>query len=267
MDHCKTIERVNILGVGLSAINMEMALEQMACWIDNQSRQYVVVAPVYTVMLCQEMPGLRDVLNRAGMVTPDGMPLVFLSRRMGYQHVGRVYGPDLMMAFSALAAEQGYSNYYYGGSEGVPEELADVMTRHFPALHIAGTYSPPFRELTNEEQDVVVNRINAANPDCVWVGLGSPKQDHWMAQMRSRLTAPVLVGVGAAFDFHTGRVKQAPRWMQRSALEWLFRLFTEPGRLWRRYLIYNPLFIWYILLQVLGLRRLPLPEPDADRGD
>jgi N-acetylglucosaminyldiphosphoundecaprenol N-acetyl-beta-D-mannosaminyltransferase len=250
-------QRVNILGVGVSAINMQQALDTLANWIETGVRAYVVVCPVYTVMLCQEDPALRMVVNRAELVTPDGMPLVFLSRWMGHKHVGRVYGPDLILAFSELAAERGYTQYYYGGAPGVPKQLAVVLSQRFPGLQVAGTFSPPFRDLTDEEDEAIVETINAAEPDVVWVGLGSPKQDFWMARHRQRLNAPVMVGVGAAFDFLTGRVPQAPRWMQRSALEWLFRLWTEPRRLWRRYLLYNPLFLLYVGLHLVGLRRAP----------
>lgn len=259
-DPCPRPERTNILGVGVSAINMQQALDQIACWIERRERTYVVVCPVYTVMMCQEQPALRRIVNRAGMVTPDGMPLVFLSRRLGQPHVGRVYGPDLMLAFSEVAARRGYTSFFYGGAEGVPERLAEVLCARLPGLRVAGTHAPPFRDLTDEEDDAVIEMINAANPDVLWVGLGSPKQDYWMARHRDRLNVPVMIGVGAAFDMHTGRIPQAPRWMQRSGLEWLFRLAAEPGRLWRRYLIYNPLFMLYVALQFAGLRRLPLDD-------
>jgi N-acetylglucosaminyldiphosphoundecaprenol N-acetyl-beta-D-mannosaminyltransferase len=246
--------------VGVSAIQMAQALDQIACWIDHEIRTYVVVCPVYTVMVCQEDAHFRSVVNRAGMVTPDGMPLVFVSRRMGYRHASRVYGPDLMLAASELSAQKGYANFYYGGAAGVPEQLAEMLTRRCPGLRVTGAYSPPFRALTPEEDQAIVDRINDAAPDIVWVALGSPRQDLWMAEHRDRLNAPVLIGVGAAFDFHTGRIRQAPLWMQRSALEWLFRLMTEPRRLWRRYLIYNPKFLFHISLQLLGLRAYPLDD-------
>jgi N-acetylglucosaminyldiphosphoundecaprenol N-acetyl-beta-D-mannosaminyltransferase len=239
---------------------MAQALVQMVCWIDNDQRDYVVVCPVHSVMVGQSDPGYRAIVNRAGMVTPDGMPLVFLSRRMGYHDVERVYGPDLMLAFSELAAERGFRNYYYGGAEGVPETLAEALTARFPGLEVVGTYSPPFRDLTEEEDQAIIDAINEAKPDIVWIGLGSPKQDAWMAEHRARLNAPVLIGVGAAFDFLSGRKRQAPRWMQRNGLEWFYRLVHEPRRLWRRYLINNSLFIYFMLLQLIGLRRVPLTD-------
>ncbi len=258
--------RVNILGVGISAINLGQAVAQIERWIAEGAREYVVVACVNDVMHAHSNPALRRMTNAAGMVTPDGMPLVFLSRWLGYSQVDRVYGPDLMLAVSAMMAERGYRSFYYGGADGVPEQLAAAMTARFPGLIVSGTYSPPFRPLTPEEDAAIVAQINAARPDVVWVALGCPKQTVWMAEHRDRLDAPVLIGVGAAFDFHTGRIPQAPRWMQRHALEWLFRLKTEPRRLWRRYLIYNPLFVWYVLLQLTGLRRVPL-DGVREQGD
>lgn len=252
------IPRTNILGVGVSAINLDQAVAQIERWIVEGAREYVVVACVNDIMHAHRDPALRRMTNAAGMVTPDGMPLVFLSRWLGQRHVDRVYGPDLMLAVSAMMAERGYRSFYYGGAEGVPERLASVLTARFPGLLVSGTYSPPFRPLTPAEDAAIVAQINAAEPDVVWVALGCPKQTIWMAEHRDRLKAPVLIGVGAAFDFHTRRIPQAPRWMQRHALEWLFRLKTEPRRLWRRYLISNPLFVWYVLLQLTGLRRVPL---------
>lgn len=257
---CPRPDRVNILGVGLSAINMQQALEQLACWINNREKVLVVLCPVYTIMLCQEQPSLRSILNNAGMVTPDGMPLVFLGRLLGHQHMGRVYGPDLIQAFAERAAKEGYTSYFYGGAQGVPEQLAEVLAKRSPDFQSVGTYSPPYRDLTPEEDEAIVQRINVANPDVVWVGLGSPKQDYWMASHRDRLNAPVLVGVGAAFNMLTGRLRQAPYWMQRTGLEWLFRLAMEPRRLWRRYVLYNPRFIVQMALQMAGLRRYPLDD-------
>ena len=258
MPPCSTCARTNILGVGVSAVDMAQAVAQIACWIEEGAREYVVVACVNDIMHAHRDPALRRMTNAAGMVTPDGMPLVFLSRWLGQAHVDRVYGPDLMLAASTMLAERGYRSFYYGGAEGVAERLAEVMEARFPGLRTAGAYAPPFRALSPEEDAAIVARINAAKPDVVWVALGCPKQTVWMAEHRALLDAPVLVGVGAAFDFHTGRIPQAPRWMQRHALEWLFRLLTEPRRLWRRYLIHNPLFVWYVALQLAGLRRVPL---------
>jgi N-acetylglucosaminyldiphosphoundecaprenol N-acetyl-beta-D-mannosaminyltransferase len=247
-----TIPRVNILGVGVSAITMAMALRTIEEWITLRVPHYVCVTSVHGVMESQRDASLRQIHNRAGMVTPDGMPLVWLSRLMGFRRVERVYGPDLMLAACERSTELGHRHFFYGGGPGVAERLAARLQVRFPGLKLAGTCSPPFRPLTPEEDRAVVERINAALPDIVWVGLSTPKQERWMASHIGRLQAPVLIGVGAAFDFHAGLKQQAPRWVQRSGLEWLFRLVMEPRRLWRRYLINNPGFLMLILLQALG---------------
>jgi N-acetylglucosaminyldiphosphoundecaprenol N-acetyl-beta-D-mannosaminyltransferase len=198
---------------------------------------------------------LRRIHNEAGLVTPDGMPLVWISRLKGHAQVGRVYGPDLMLVFCEASERQGYRHFLYGGGAGVAELLASRLKERFPGLAIVGTLCPPFRALEPDEDDEVVRCINQARPDIVWVGLSTPKQERWMRAHFGRLTAPVLVGVGAAFDFHAGLKRQAPRWIQRSGLEWLFRLAAEPRRLWRRYLYNNPRFVFLVALQLLGLRR------------
>jgi len=252
--------RVNILGVGISAITMQTALAVIDGWIARREPHYVCVATVHGVMECQRDPALRRIYNRSGLTTPDGMPLVWLSRLSGFPSVERVYGPDLLLALCEHGLDRGYRHFFYGGEPGVAEALAARLRARFPGLQIVGTYTPPFRPLTPAEDAAVVATINAAGPDIVWVGLSTPKQDRWMAEHVGRLTAPVLIGVGAAFDFHSGRKRQAPRWMQRSGLEWLFRLSQEPRRLWRRYLIYNPLFVALVLLQWSGLRRYSLGE-------
>lgn len=252
----------NVLGVGVSPVDMEAALRRIEGWIAGREPNYVCVSGVHGVMESQRDPELRAIHNRAGMVTPDGMPLVWLSRLAGFREVERVYGPDLMLACCERSVERGWRHFLYGGAEGVPELLAERLEECFPGIEIAGAYSPPFRPLTEEEDSAVVERIDAANPDIVWVGLGTPKQERWMDAHVGRLDAPVLIGVGAAFDFHTGRKRQAPGWMQRAGLEWLYRLLSEPRRLGRRYCVNNPLFVWSVLLQALGVRSFEL-EPTS----
>jgi N-acetylglucosaminyldiphosphoundecaprenol N-acetyl-beta-D-mannosaminyltransferase len=198
---------------------------------------------------------VRAALNGADWATPDGMPVVWALRALGAKSVGRVYGPDLMLALTELSAQRGYAQFYLGGGEGVAERLAMTLQARFRNLRVAGHACPPFRPLNDAEEDALVQALNASGAQIVWVGLGSPKQDLWMQRFRPRLAAPLLVGVGAAFDFFTGGQKQAPRWMQRSGLEWAFRLAHEPRRLWRRYLIYNPKFLFQLALQLAGLRR------------
>lgn len=251
--------RTNVLGVGISLINMPMALDQIRQWIARRDRQYVSVCTVHTVMECQRNDGLRRIVNRAGMVTPDGMPLVWLSRLAGHGYVSRVYGPDLMLAELAASVSAGHRHFFFGGRDGVADRLAGNMREKFPGLEIVGTMTPAIGSAAELCTPETAAAINQARPDVVWVGVSSPKQEFWMACMRPLLEAPVLIGVGAAFDFHSGGVKQAPRWMQRSGLEWLFRLLLEPRRLWRRYLVDNPWFLFELARQKLGLKRYPLP--------
>ena len=253
-------DRVNILGVGVCPVSQAAALARIDRWIANSDRQYVCVSGIHGVMESQRDDGLRAIHNAAGMVVPDGMPLVWLSRLWGGSGVERVYGPDLLLACCDRSLTAGYRHYFYGGGPRVPDLLMARLQARFPGLVVAGGYSPPFRPLTPEEDAEVIRRINAARPDIVWVGLSTPKQERWMAEHRDRVEAPVFIGVGAAFDFHAGLKRQAPRWMQRTGLEWLFRLLAEPRRLWRRYLRNNPLFVWNVLLQGLGLRHYELDE-------
>lgn len=240
-------QRVDVLGVHVSAVDPERALEQVTEWVTAQARHYVCVTGVHGVMESQADPELLQVHNRSGMTVPDGMPLVWCAHRAGLADTSRVYGPDLMLSVLERAAERGWRSYFYGGAEGVPELLAERMAERFPGLRVAGAESPPFRPLTELESRETAERINASGADLVWVGLSTPKQERWMARHREALAAPVLLGVGAAFDFHTGRVRQAPAWMQQRGLEWLFRLVMEPRRLWRRYLSNNPRFVAALL--------------------
>jgi N-acetylglucosaminyldiphosphoundecaprenol N-acetyl-beta-D-mannosaminyltransferase len=228
------------------------ALEAIGGWIASGDRTFVCITGVHGVMESQRDDDLRQIHNSAGMVTPDGMPLVWLSRLNGHRHVERVYGPDLMLACCKHSVTRGYRHFFYGGADGVAEKLAERLRKRFPGLKVVGTFSPPFRPLDVGEDNDAVRRINEARPDIVWVGMGTPKQERWMWDHRDRLDAAVLIGVGAAFDFHSGLKRQAPRWMQRNGLEWLFRLLSEPRRLGPRYLINNPLFLWKVFLQGIG---------------
>jgi N-acetylglucosaminyldiphosphoundecaprenol N-acetyl-beta-D-mannosaminyltransferase len=256
-------DRVNVLGVGVCPVNRARALSMIEGWIATSSRQYVCVSGIHGVMESQRDEALRAIHNAAGMVVPDGMPLVWLSRLWGHPEVERVYGPDLLLACCDRSRTTGYRHFFYGGGAGVPGLLMERLKAWFPGLVVVGAYSPPFRALTPEEDAEVIRQINAARPDIVWVGLGTPKQERWMAEHRDRLEASVCIGVGAAFDFHAGLKRQAPHWMQHSGLEWLFRLMAEPRRLWRRYLRNNPLFVWNVLLQGLGLRHYSLRESSS----
>jgi N-acetylglucosaminyldiphosphoundecaprenol N-acetyl-beta-D-mannosaminyltransferase len=256
--------RANILGVGVDPIDLTIAVERVGAFIDSGSGGYVCAANVYTIVTGRKEGGFRRVVNGAAMVTPDGMPLVWLSRWQGFRATRRVYGPDLLLAACEDSVRRGWRHFFYGGDEGVAELLAHRLTERFPGLAVAGTRTPPFRPQTAEERARDIDRIRDSRADIVWVGLGTPKQERWMAEMVDELPGAVLIGVGAAFDFHAGVKRQAPRWMQRSGLEWLFRLCSEPRRLWRRYLLGNPYFVGLIVLQAIGLRDYPLPDPPVE---
>ena len=259
-------ERVNVLGVGVDPVNPTRAVELIERWIAARERHYICVSGIHGVMESQRDERVRAIHNQAGLVVPDGMPLVWLSRLHGFWQADRVYGPDLLLECCRRSVAAGHRHFFYGGGPGVPEQLISRLQGRFPGLPVAGWFSPPFRALAPEEDVAIMQRINAARPDIVWVGLSTPKQERWMAEHRDRLEAPVLIGVGAAFDFHAGLKRQAPRWMQRSGLEWMFRLLSEPRRLWRRYLRNNPLFVWELLLQKLGLKRYHVEESPSVMG-
>lgn len=238
-----TPPRVDVLGVGISAVTRKQALLEIARWVDGRERHYVCCTGVHGVMESQAAPDLLRIHNESGLTAPDGMPMVWASWRAGARHTERVYGPDLLLDACALGVDLGWRMYFYGGKPGVPEELARRLAKRFPGLKVAGSHSPPFRPLTDEEADAEVAAINAVDPDIVWVGLSTPKQERWMAARVGHLNASVLVGVGAAFDMHAGLLPQAPAWMQERGLEWCYRLAREPRRLWRRYLYNNPRFL------------------------
>jgi N-acetylglucosaminyldiphosphoundecaprenol N-acetyl-beta-D-mannosaminyltransferase len=249
-----TPKRCDVLGVGISAVNPALALGTIAHWIERRERNYVCITGVHGVMESQRDSRLKGIHNRAGMVTPDGMPMVWMNRLRGNSQVARVYGPDLMLDVCSAGVARGWRHYFFGGGDGVADRLASALSVRYSGLIVAGTYTPPFRKMTEAEDQQLVDQINAARPDIVWVGLSTPKQEYWMSGHLGRLDAPVMIGVGAAFDFNAGLKSQAPRWMQRSGLEWFYRLVTEPKRLWKRYLLNNPLFIIYVLMQALHLR-------------
>ncbi len=239
-----------MLGVPISAVNRTLAVERIARWISDGSQEFVCVRDAHGVIRALDDPVLMQIHHDAGMVTPDGMPLVWSARRAGFADVARVYGPDLVLDIASRGAAEGWSIYYYGGNEGVAEQLASILEKQFPGLVTAGVHCPPFRDLSDDEQQRVADEINASAADIVLVGLSTPKQEHWMSSMRPRLAPAALIGVGAAFDFHTDNVRQAPRWIQRSGFEWLFRVAVEPRRLARRYLRVVPRF-------ALGVLRSP----------
>jgi N-acetylglucosaminyldiphosphoundecaprenol N-acetyl-beta-D-mannosaminyltransferase len=253
-------ERVNVLGVGVSAINMDIALVRIRQALEKKEKGYVCVTGVHGVSEAQSDADFRRILNQAFLCTPDGMPLVWVGRLQGRKEMARVYGPDLMLAVLALSEQTGWRHFLYGGADGTVQALRDKLEKRFPKLQIVGTYQPPFRPLNAEEQAALAESVRVARPDAMWIGLSTPKQERFMAGHLSKLDVTLMFGVGAAFDFFAGKVRQAPRWMQRSGLEWLFRLCCEPRRLWKRYFKNNPLFVARIFCQFTGLKKFPIHD-------
>jgi N-acetylglucosaminyldiphosphoundecaprenol N-acetyl-beta-D-mannosaminyltransferase len=251
---------VNVLGVRISAVNLESAVARIETAIAEDAREYVCVRDAHGIVRCQGDAELRSAHNRAFLVTPDGMPLAWALKRAGHEDSSRVYGPDLMLAVLQAGRSEGHRHFLYGATADTLERLRTRLVEKFPDLRIAGSWAPPFRDLSAQEEEDLADRINRSGADVVWVGLGTPKQELWMARMRARLDAPVLLGVGAAFDFHAGLKRQAPRIIQRSGFEWAFRLGCEPRRLWRRYAAVVPSFLLLTLLQRLGLRQFPIEQ-------
>ncbi len=243
-----------VLGVRVDAVQIPEAITRISAWIaQREPGNYVAVTGMHGVKEAQHSAGFREILDKAGMVVADGMPLVWIGRARRFPMQRRVYGPELMETFFRVTGDR-YRHFLYGGAPGVADQLAGVLRRRFGA-RVEGTYTPPYRPLNSEEEQELFHRVRACRPDVLWVGLSTPKQENWMARYRNRMEVPVLVGVGAAFDFLTGRSAQAPVWMRERGLEWFYRLATEPRRLWRRYLIYGPRFVWNVALEFAGIKR------------
>jgi N-acetylglucosaminyldiphosphoundecaprenol N-acetyl-beta-D-mannosaminyltransferase len=240
--------RVDVLGVGISVTDPADARRLIGTWIEGGHRDYVCLTPVSGVMAAQRDPEVMRALNGAGLTAPDGMPMVWSGRYAGAKDIERVYGPDLMAAVCAEGANRGWRAFLYGGGEGVADRLAGRLKARYPGLEISGTITPPFRPLTETEKSETAAAITASGAELVWVGLSTPKQDLWMAEMIERFERPVvLLGVGAAFDVHAGLVKQPPAWLGPLGLFWFYRLIQEPRRLWRRYAMDIPGFILKVM--------------------
>ena len=247
-------EIFSVLGVRVNVVQIPDVVAQMECWIsqDNQCH-FIAVTGMHGVTEAHHDPVFKQILNSADLVVPDGMPLVWLGRRHGYALERRVYGPELMQTFCCATGPK-YRHFFYGGMPQVVTLLAKVLESKY-GINAVGNYSPPFRALSQKEDEEVVSLINAARAHVLWIGLSTPKQERWMYEHRPKLRVPVVVGVGAAFDLNCGRSRQAPRWMREHGLEWSFRLVQEPRRLWRRYLIYGSEFVWLVASELLSLRR------------
>lgn len=254
------IDRINVLGVGLSALNLKSALAEVAAALRDRRQGYICVTGVHGVMEAQSDEAFRRILNGAFLCTPDGMPMVWLGKYNGHSDMSRVYGPDLMRDICAWSETNPCRHFFFGGAPGVAALLAEKLKARYPKMEIAGTYTPPFRPLNPEEEQQLQEMVRAAKPDIMWIGLSTPKQERFMAAYLPKLEVTLMVGVGAAFDFLSGRVKQAPRWMQRSGLEWFYRLCSEPRRLAGRYFKNNPLFVMKTALQLSGLKKYRLDD-------
>ena len=247
--------RANVLGVGVHAVRSCEIIESA---IATGTRGYICVTGVHGVMEAQRDPSFRQILNRALLVVPDGMPTVWVGRLQGHAQMRRVFGPDLMRDLCRRSEENGITHFLYGGKPGVAEQLAENLWERFPAVRIVGWHAPPFRSLSAREQLTLEATINKLRPDVFWVGLSTPKQERFMAENIDRLACGVMIGVGAAFDFHTGSLRDAPQWIKNCGLQWAHRLYQDPRRLWKRYLTNNPAFLQKITLQLAGLRRYEL---------
>ena len=252
------VARVNVLGVGISVVNLTSALTVIADAVRARRKGYICVTGVHGVMEAQADAAFRKILNSALLCTPDGMPMVWAGRLNGHSAMSRVYGPDLMLEVCAWSEKNPCRHFFLGGAPGVAKQLRDRLTAQFPGLQVPGCYTPPFRALNADEQNQLQAAVRAARPDILWVGLSTPKQEKFMAEYLPQLDVTLMIGVGAAFDFHSGRVKQAPRWVQRNGLEWFYRLCQEPRRLARRYFRNNPLFAVKIAAQLCRLKKYSL---------
>lgn len=252
--------RVNVLGVGISVLNLRTALDAVANAIRARRKGYICVTGVHGVMEAQTDPAFKAILNNAFLCTPDGMPMVWAGKINGHREMSRVYGPDFMLDICKWSETNSCRHFFYGGAPGAVEQLVQSLKTRFPGMEIVGAYTPPFRPLNPEEEQQLKNQVGAARPDIIWVGLSTPKQEKFMAEYLPKLDTTLMFGVGAAFDFLSGRVKQAPRWMQRSGLEWFYRLCSEPRRLAGRYLKNNPRFAVKYAMQLLGVKKYTIVE-------
>jgi N-acetylglucosaminyldiphosphoundecaprenol N-acetyl-beta-D-mannosaminyltransferase len=243
---------VNILGIRVHATSMQRALGTVEHALTGNSKGYVCVTGVHGVMEAQSDANLKRIINQSTLTVPDGRPTVWVGWLHGLFEMRQVTGPDLMLKICELSAQKGYTHFFYGGNPGVAEDLKSVLTHRFPGLNVVGCYCPPFRPLNAQEEAALAHTISQLKPDFFWVGLSTPKQEKFMHEYLSKLDTRLMLGVGAAFDIHTGRIKDAPYWMKLSGVQWLHRLCQDPRRLWRRYLINNPKFLYRIALELVG---------------
>jgi len=247
----------NLLGVPISAVNMESAIGVISRHLGSGVKGYVCATGVHGILESLRNAAVADAFAASLMNVPDGTPTVWVGRIQGFRAIDHVIGPALMREVFRRREFSEYSHFFYGGKPGIAEELAATMLRQFPWIRVAGTYTPPYRELTPEEECAVASRINACEPDIIWVGISTPRQELWMRRMLPLLSARLHFGVGAAFDFHTGQIRECPAWIKRAGFNWLHRLVQDPKRLWRRN-VKNTAFLWHIALQLTGMRQYPV---------
>lgn len=246
---------VNILGVKVHATRMDRAVARLHDAVANGEKGYVCVTGVQGVMEAQMDSNLKRIINRALLNIPDGRPTVWVGWLRGLFQMRQVTGPTMMLRICALSPEKGYKHFFYGGNDGVADQLKATLTERFPGLNVVGTYTPPFRPLTADEEADLIRKVAETEPDFFWVGLSTPKQERFMDEFISKLDAKLMLGVGAAFDMHTGRIKDAPYWMKFTGIQWMHRIYQDPKRLWKRYLVNNPKFVYRIALELLGITK------------
>jgi N-acetylglucosaminyldiphosphoundecaprenol N-acetyl-beta-D-mannosaminyltransferase len=251
---------VKVLGIPVEPLDMESAVARIQAECDAERKGYVCLIGVHGIMEAHRNPELAQVYARATLMVPDGTPTVWVGRWQGFRKMKRVAGPDLMLELFRRKEFAHCTHFLYGGKQGVAEELYATLTQRFPWVRIVGTYTPPFRDLALEEIESLAARIQALKPDMIWIGISTPKQERFMMRILPLLDSGLMFGVGAAFDFHTGRIKDAPQWVKRTGLQWLHRLIQDPRRLFWRYLRNNSAFLWHISLQLTGLRTYPPAE-------
>jgi N-acetylglucosaminyldiphosphoundecaprenol N-acetyl-beta-D-mannosaminyltransferase len=250
-------DRANVLGIGIDAVNMQQALAKIAQELEQRRKGYICLAGVHGVMEAQRNPEVARVLAGAALVAPDGMPTVWVGHYQGHSQMERVTGPDLMLEVMRREEFRGYTHFFCGGKEGIAGELRDQVLAQFPFVKIAGTYMPPFGPMSPEQEEEFIEQIGRLKPDIIWVGISTPKQELFMERYLPLLDTTLMFGVGAAFDFHTGRIADCAEWIKRCGFQWLHRLLQDPKHLWKRYLRNNPSFLFSIALQLTGLKSYP----------
>lgn len=250
----QTPSKCNILGVNVEVTSLQKTLDIISYNLRELKGKYICISNVHTVVMSYDDENYKHIQNSGFMALPDGKPLSVVSRLMGHQNAGRVTGPDLMEQVLNVSEANGYKHFFYGSTPETLASLKNELKARYPSLRISGMYSPPFREMTREEDDHITEIINNTSPDFIWVGLGAPKQEIWMYNHMNRVRG-LMIGVGAGFDFFAKNIKRAPQWMQKFSMEWLFRLIQDPGRLWKRYLVYNTRFIILVTWQLIVNKR------------